>query len=247
MKKPELESVFSPKKAIVLSSGGIDSTTCLAMAIDRFGADNVVSLSFFYGQKHDRELNCSSAIAEFYEVKHYILNMTTIFEYSNCSLLKRSTEIIEDGSYESQVTKADNGMVNTYVPFRNGLFLSSAASLAMSIFPEEDCLVYIGAHSDDAAGNAYADCRKDFTDCMNEAINIGTYNKVQLYAPLIEMNKAKVVQEGLKLEAPYELTSSCYNGGYYACGKCATCLDRLKAFEANGIKDPIYYKKESEI
>ena len=129
-------------------------------------------------------------------------------------------------------------MVATYVPFRNGLLLSSVAALAQSLYPTEYVGIYIGAHADDAAGEAYADCSPLFMKHMNKAIAIGTYNKVAIEAPLIRMNKAEVCRTGLKLHTPYELTWSCYKGGEKPCGKCGTCIDRAKAFEANGIKDP---------
>ena len=134
-------------------------------------------------------------------------------------------------------------MVSTFVPFRNGVMLSSVAALAVSLYPDEEVDIYIGAHADDAAGNAYADCSKEFTDTIAKAINIGTYKLVHVEAPLVEMNKAQVVAEGLKLRVPYELTTSCYNGREKACGKCGTCLDRIAAFEANGVKDPIEYEE----
>ena len=103
---------------------------------------------------------------------------------------------------------------------------------------EDEVDVYLGAHADDAAGNAYADCSEAFTDAIGKAIHIGTYNKVNLVAPLVNMNKAEVVKTGLELGTPYELTWSCYKGGEKPCGKCGTCIDRAKAFAANGVKDP---------
>ena len=120
--------------------------------------------------------------------------------------------------------------------------LSAAAALAQSLYPEEECGIWIGAHADDAAGNAYADCSVAFNESMGRAISIGTYELVKLHAPLNRLNKAQVVAEGLKLGVPYDLTWSCYEGGEKACGKCATCIDRLAAFRANGCEDPIDYE-----
>ena len=134
-------------------------------------------------------------------------------------------------------------MAALYVPFRNGLMLSAGAALAQSLFPEEKCEIWIGAHADDAAGNAYADCSVGFNNAMDQAINIGTYGLVSLRAPLNRWNKAQVVAKGLELKVPYELTWSCYDGGEKACGECGTCIDRKAAFEANGVKDPIEYVK----
>lgn len=232
------------KKALVLSSGGVDSTTCVGIAVDRLGKENVSTVSVFYGQRHSKELDCADEIAKHYEVEHYVIDLSNVLSHSNCSLLEGSTEEIPEESYDEQIKHTDNGKVSTYVPFRNGLMLSAVASLAQSIYPDDDVDIYIGAHADDAAGNAYADCSESFTSAMNTAIVIGTYNKVRVVAPLVNMNKAQVVLTGYNLSVPYELTWSCYKGGSKACGVCGTCIDRLKAFEINGIVDPIMYESE---
>lgn len=227
-------------KALVLSSGGVDSTTCLGLAIERFGKENVSSVSIFYGQRHSKELSCAEKLAEYYGIQHYTLNLAEIFKYSNCSLLSHSSEAVELGSYEEQITRQDNGMVSTYVPFRNGLMLSSVASLAMSLYPKDITHIYLGAHADDAAGNAYADTSEEFTSAMFEAIKQGTYHQVLVETPLINLNKSGVVKLGLYLNVPYELTWSCYLGGDTPCGQCGTCIDRIKAFKDNNTEDPIF-------
>ena len=228
-------------KALVLFSGGLDSTTALAMAIDKYGNDNVVALSISYGQKHIKEIEASNNIAKYYNVEHIYLDLAKIFEYSNCSLLEKNNLDIPEGEYKEQLEKNNGDTISTYVPFRNGLFLSCAASIAIS----KGCdIIYYGAHSDDAALNAYPDCSKEFNDSINNAIYVGSGNKVKVEGPFIKMHKADIVKIGLKLNVPYNLTWSCYNGHDKACGKCATCIDRKKAFELNGIKDPIEYEEE---
>lgn len=225
-------------KAVVLSSGGLDSTTCLAMAVKKLGAENVSALSLFYGQRHERELQSSIAVAEFYNVARYELDVAEIFCYSNSALLNTSTVPLEKGSYSAQKKKNRSQKIATYVPFRNGLMISMAASLADSIYENELVELYIGVHSDDSSGDAYADCRADFIASMSAAIRIGTYEKIKLVAPFLCQRKADVVKVGLELKVPYHLTWSCYERGDTPCGKCATCLDRAKAFELNGVKDP---------
>ena len=229
------------KKALVLSSGGVDSTTCISYAIKELGAENVITVSVFYGQKHSKELEYAEKVENYYGVKHKIIDLsnTHIMDDSNCPLLSGSTEPIPEMSYAEQIEKNGEGMVKTYVPFRNGLLLSSVSALAMSLFPDDEVDIYLGAHADDAAGEAYADCSPEFTNAMNEAISIGTYGKVHLKAPLVNLNKAGVVKLGLELGTPYHLTWSCYNGGEKPCGKCGTCIDRRKAFEANNMIDPL--------
>lgn len=226
------------KKALVLSSGGVDSTTCVGIAVKDVGSENVSTVSVFYGQKHNKELECADKVAEFYNVKHYVLDLSNVLQYSNCSLMKNSTEDIPMMSYAEQIEKNGEGKVSTYVPFRNGLMLSAVAALAQSIYPDDDVDIYLGAHADDAAGRAYADCSEEFTSAMNTAIVIGTYGKVRVVAPLVNLNKAGVVKLGLSIDVPYKYTWSCYSGGDKPCGHCGTCIDRAKAFEANGISDP---------
>ena len=201
------------KKAVVLNSGGVDSTTCVGLAVEKYGKDNVSTLSVFYGQKHDKELECAKKIAAHYEVAHYEVDLSAVMQFSNCPLLSQSTEAIRHESYAEQIAEDGEGMVRTYVPFRNGLLLSSVTALAVSLYPDDEVEVYYGAHADDAAGRAYADCSPEFADAMNRAINIGTYEKVTLAAPLINMNKGEVVKTGLAINVPYELTWSCYEGG----------------------------------
>lgn len=222
-------------KALVLLSGGIDSATCLSIAVDEFGKSNVAALSIFYGQRHEKEMRSARAVAEYYGVNHYEIDLSPVFAKSNCALLTHSSQRIEHKSYAEQKT---SGGVATYVPFRNGLMLSTAASFAGSLFENDSVEIYIGAHADDAAGNAYADCRADFIRTLNAAIKIGTYGKIRLVAPFVGKSKADVVKIGLELGTPYELTWSCYEGGDKPCGQCATCLDRARAFTLNGVADP---------
>lgn len=228
------------KRALVLSSGGVDSTTCISIAVAELGAENVSTVSVFYGQKHSKELEAAKRIAEYYGVEHYDIDLSKagIMDKSNCPLLAGREGEIAHESYAEQIAKNGEGMVATYVPFRNGLMLSAVASLAVSIYPEDEVEVYLGAHADDAAGRAYADCSEEFTHAIGEAIKIGTYNKVSLKAPLVNLNKAGVVAKGLELGTPYELTWSCYEGKEQPCGVCGTCIDRANAFAANGVTDP---------
>ena len=221
-------------KALVLFSGGIDSTTALALAINKYGKDRVIALSVSYG--HDKEIQAAIAVAEYYGVEHLFLDLRKIFTYSNCSLLKQSTEKIPEESYAKQISKTNGETpVSTYVPFRNGLFLSSAASIALS----KDCeVIYYGAHADDSAGFAYPDCSPVFNRAMNEAIWEGSGHQLKIEAPFVNVSKAEVVRIGLELNVPYELTWSCYEGGEKPCGKCGTCIDCAAAFQANHVEDP---------
>jgi 7-cyano-7-deazaguanine synthase len=190
----------------------------------------------FYGQKHDKELAAAKAVADFYGVEHIEMDLSPMFAMSDCSLLAHSDKEVPHESYSEQLENTDGSPVSTYVPFRNGLFISAAASIALSKNCER---IYYGAHADDAAGNAYPDCSQAFNDAMNKAVYEGSGGVLKLEAPFVGVNKAEVVKIGLELNVPYELTWSCYEGGDKPCGECGTCRDRIAAFEANGVKDPI--------
>ncbi len=222
-------------KALVLLSGGVDSATCLGLAVKKYGADEVLALSVFYGQTHEKELCAAQKVADFYGVQLKRLNLAKIFEGSDCSLLQGSAEDIPEESYAEQLEKTGGKPVSTYVPFRNGLFLSAAASVALSHGCEE---VYYGAHSDDAAGNAYPDCSDAFNKAMNDAVYIGSGAQLKIVAPFVNANKAEVVRRGLEIGVPYKYTWSCYSGGEKPCGVCGTCRDRAQAFKMNGVEDP---------
>lgn len=222
-------------KALVLLSGGVDSSTCLAVAKEKFG-DNVMALSMYYGQKHSKELESAKAVADYYQVELITMDLAKIFAHSNCSLLKGSNEDIPQESYDQQIKERNGETVFTYVPFRNGLFLSTAASIAL----EYECdVIYYGPHADDAAGSAYPDCSVEFNQAMEQAIYIGSGKKLRLEAPFVDKTKKDIVAEGLRLGVPYELTWSCYCGTEKPCHKCGTCIDRELAFEANGVIDPL--------
>lgn len=225
-------------KALVLSSGGVDSTTCVALAVSEYGKDNVISLSITYGQKHSKEIQSAEAVAKYYGIEHILLDLSEMFRFSDCSLLNHSDNEIPHESYDSQIQKTNGSPVSTYVPFRNGLFISSAAATAIS---KECGVIYYGVHSDDSAGSAYPDCSPEFNKAMGDAVYIGSGKQLEIVAPFVNLTKKDVVKKGLELNAPYHLTWSCYEGGDKQCGKCGTCIDRKKAFEENGVKDPVEY------
>ncbi|WP_410208522.1 7-cyano-7-deazaguanine synthase QueC [Fusobacterium sp.] len=228
-------------KVLVLLSGGVDSTTCLAMAVEKYSRENVVALSALYGQKHTKELKAAREIAKYYGVEHIELDLEKIFEYSDCSLLTHSHKDIPHSSYGEQLKEKKGETVSTYVPFRNGLFLSAAASIGLS----KNCSVILyGAHSDDAAGSAYPDCTAEFNEAINRAIYLGSGKQLKVEAPFVNLHKKDIVKKGLQLKVPYELTWSCYEGNDYSCGKCGTCIDREKAFELNGTVDPLVKIRE---
>ncbi len=226
-------------KALVLFSGGLDSSVCLGLAVKEYGAEEVLALSISYGQKHKKEMTASEKIAAYYGVKRITLDLGEIFKGSRCTLLEGSAEEIPHEDYAEQLVKTNGAPVNTYVPYRNGLFLSSAASIALSHGCE---VIYYGAHADDAAGNAYPDTSVAFHKAISDAVFIGSGNTLKIVAPFIDKPKAYVVATGAEIGVPFALTWSCYEGHEKACGVCGTCRDRLQAFALNGLTDPIGYE-----
>lgn len=224
------------KKAVVLSSGGLDSTVCLALAVKEFGKDNVIALNIFYGQRHKKEIESSKKVAEYYQVKRIELDLSQCFQNCTSSLMATSKEEISEGTYHEQLTR---GRLHTVVPFRNGLFLSAAVSLVLGQYPDDDLVVYLGNHAGDVENHEYADCSPEFSDAMSRAVNFGTDGKVTFLSPFKNKKKGDIVKCGLSMNVPFELTWSCYNGKDKPCKKCPTCIQREKAFRENNIEDPL--------
>ena len=224
------------KKILVLLSGGADSATSLALAVQEVGSENVCCLNAYYGQRLDKEMDCAKKLTEHYGVEYLTLDISSVMEYSDCSLLKASTKEIEHKTYREQMD--EKGTIDSYVPFRNGVFFAIAASIADSRDIDE---VWIGTHGDDYA---YPDCSPEFLTLMKLAIKAGTANDIRIFAPLQVLKKKDIIKKGLELGVPYEITWSCYEGGEKPCGKCASCIDRINAFRENGAEDPTYKEEE---
>lgn len=225
-----------PRKAFVLLSGGIDSTTCAVLACREFGPENVLALSLFYGQKHAKEIEAAVEVVRYLGLKdHLIRKLPDIFQGGGSTLVDPDQPNPET-TYE-EIGKSQ-GVSPTYVPFRNANLLSAATSLALVKGADT---VYYGAHAEDGRNWAYPDCTPEFNGAMANAIFIGSYMKVRLLTPLQWLTKSEVIALGQKIGTPFELTWSCYNGQKKACGVCPTCVSRLKAFEENGMQDPIAY------
>ena len=217
------------KKAIVLFSGGLDSTTCLYWALAQGYACE--TLTVCYGQKHAREVEAARQIAEKLHVKQHLVTLD--FPWLKSSSLVDKKQIIP----EHNLSDITNGQIpSTYVPGRNLVFLSVAASLADSIGADA---IVAGPNAIDFSG--YPDCTPDFFKAAGQAINLGTARGVkqgiEVLAPLMDLSKTDIVKLGAKLGVPFELTWSCYAGGEKPCGKCDSCKLRARGFAEAGVKD----------
>jgi 7-cyano-7-deazaguanine synthase len=221
-------------KSLIVLSGGLDSTTCMALA-NAEGHD-LMAVSFIYGQKHEDEVYHAQEVSRYYGAEHIAVTLPSIFAGTESTLVAANQ--IPNPQMSYQDIEESYGVSPTYVPYRNGNLLSMAAALALTHDAEE---VWAGMHAEDAHNWAYPDCTPEFLGAMANAIYVGSYHKVRLVTPLQWMTKADVVAAGIALGAPFEKTMSCYEGADPACGVCPTCVGRINAFRANGLVDPIPY------
>lgn len=227
------------EKAVIILSGGLDSTTCMGIARDKGYA--LYPLTFQYGQKHSREVEQAKKIADYYGVKEHRLVHLDFLEQIGGSSLTSSTLEIPTRKIEGQ---ASDEIPNTYVPARNLIFLSLATAYAEVIGAK---VIYIGISAVDFSG--YPDCRPEFLESMNQTVREATKaglkgESIRIEAPLLHLSKAETIRLGMKLGVPYHLTTSCYLGEEEACGVCDSCLLRLKGFREAGFTDPIPYRNK---
>jgi len=220
----------SSKKAVCIMSGGMDSTLSAYM-MKKEGYE-IIAVHFNYDQRtQTKELECFENITKALNVKEkYILDLDFFKQLGASALTDKNIEVPTNG--------VEEGVPVTYVPFRNGIFLSMAAAIAEKEGAE---VISIGVVEEDSSG--YPDCREDYIYAMQQAINLGTKDEtdIKITMPLVHLKKSQIVQEALKLNVPLELTWSCYKNEDQACGVCDSCRLRLNGFEIAGVKDPIVY------
>jgi 7-cyano-7-deazaguanine synthase len=226
------------KRAVVLLSGGIDSTTTLAVAIaQRYEA---YALSFHYGQRHQIEIDAARRVANSLGAKEHRVAKMDLRVFGGSAL----TDEIDVP--KQRLEKIGRGIPITYVPARNTIFLSYALAWA-EVIPAND--IFLGVNAIDYSG--YPDCRPAFIEAFETLANIGTKagiegRRFQIHTPLIKSSKAEIIRKAIELDVDLSLTHSCYNPSPegLACGECDSCLLRLKGFREAGLKDPIHYAEK---
>jgi 7-cyano-7-deazaguanine synthase len=225
----------NPIQTVVTLSGGMDSTVCAALAVRDKGAEHVAALHVSYGQRTEaRELRAFTEICDRLGIARRLMVRNQALSQIGGSALTDSSLAVPTAGPE---IGSGSHVPITYVPFRNAHFLSVAVSWAEAIGADD---IYIGAVEQDSSG--YPDCRPEYYEAFNRLIRAGTKEgKIQIRTPLIALKKVAIVKLGVELNAPFELTWSCYSREDSACGICESCALRLRAFDAAGTCDPIPY------
>lgn len=220
-------------KVLVVLSGGQDSTTCLYWAMDRFGAENVSSITFDYGQRHRIELACAAEIADFTGIPNVVLPIDTFAALGGDALT------VADIAVQSAVNE-ETGLPNTFVPGRNLIFLTFAAAYA---YQRKITHLVTGVAQTDYSG--YPDCRAETMDSLQSAIRLGMESDIQIHTPLMFLSKKETVQLAQDLGAlpAMGLTHTCYNGERPPCGRCPACELRAKGFLEAGLVDPLTFRR----
>ena len=238
-----------PSYGVSLLSGGLDSTTVTALAKSK--TDHLTALTFHYGQSHSKEVDCAAEVARSLGVTQELLDISFLGKVAWYSALTNPEQFPMPEDREA--SRMGNSIPITYVPLRNTIFLSLAAASLESqvlyaieiehVLPEDvQAYIYMAPNAIDYSG--YPDCRPEFFQKMGESLGYGSklwteyHVPLQIEIPIIEMSKADIVRLAMELEAPLELTWSCYQGGEIPCGRCDSCILRASGFRAAGYPDP---------
>ncbi len=226
-------------KAVCLISGGLDSCVTAFLA-KKEGYDELHAISFDYGQLHKQELSCAKKIARAVGATNHILFFVDLKRFGGSSLLDKTFVFPQD----RKISEIGKGKIpSTYVPARNTVFLSLALGYAEVLDADA---IFLGTHAMDYSG--YPDCRPEYLQAFQAMANLATRRGVEgrpilIKAPILHLTKAEIIKKGIELGVPFEYTWSCYQGKRKACGRCDSCLLRLKGFQEAGLDDPISYEQ----
>lgn len=237
------------KRAVIVLSGGLDSTTCMGIAQQE--GFELFPMTFHYGQRHNREIEQAKKVADYYKVSdHRIVDLSFLQQIGGSALTDETIdvpEVVENMINNAETSSAEKNEPNkndipvTYVPARNLIFLSLATAYAEVVCAEA---IFIGVSAVDYSG--YPDCRPEFIESMTQTISRATKagatgQHIRIEAPLMHLSKSETISKGMSLNVPYHLTTSCYKGEEEACGVCDSCQLRIKGFKDAGFQDPVTY------
>jgi 7-cyano-7-deazaguanine synthase len=231
-----MSSSSTSRPAIVLASGGLDSTTCLAIAKAE-GFSPIYSMAFDYGQRHRHELDAAAAVSKYFGVKEHRVVRIDLRQFGQSAL---TDDIAVPKDQDAATMSA--GIPVTYVPARNTIFLSYALAWAEVLDCDD---IFIGVNALDYSG--YPDCRPQYIEAYQTMARLGTKRtQFQVHAPLVQLSKAQIIRRGTELGVDYGMTHSCYDpvtrgGQVLACGHCDSCILRKKGFTEAGVPDPTRY------
>lgn len=222
------------KKAVIIASGGVDSSTLLYKTVsDGF---EVYALTFIYGQRHIKEIHSAKRIAENLKVDLKVIDLSSLKELLSGSALTDSTVDVPE---VPETSKHYETLQSTIVPNRNAIFLSIAIGYAYSLKSDH---VFFGAHFSDRG--VYPDCRKEFVNAFEFSERLAVDNRnLIINAPFVDIDKSEIVKLGAQLGVPFEETWTCYNGGEKHCGVCSSCRERKRAFLEAEVHDPTEYEQ----
>lgn len=216
---------------IVILSGGLDSVTALYELRKQHTV--IEAVTFDYGQRHSKEIASAQKICELLRLSHRVIDIRNLRDLLSGSSLTDSSIATPHGHYREETMK------QTIVPNRNAIMLNIAAGYAISKGIQA---IGIGVHAGDHY--IYPDCRPEFIKAQEQTLRLGNEREFHLVAPFLQRNKEAIVKRGSELQVPFEMTWTCYEGSDHPCSRCGSCVERIEAFEKNGLRDPLYSQEE---
>ena len=226
-------------KVLVMLGGGIDGSVCMAQAVSKYGAENVRTISFFYGQRFKRELEFAKKVSEFYKVDNLQIDVSNYFKDIKIGSLLAGNGVIPKGTLEERLEECKNHVLNEYVPCRGNVFFSVAAAKAIGLGCD---LLLDPMNAESSYNGGSLDTTPEFASFMQKSIYDGSGRCLRVEVPFMTESKGSVVKRGAELGVPFDLTYGCFEGRGKPCGLCLNCRSRKKAFKDAGIKDLTEYE-----
>lgn len=227
-------------RALVLNTGNLEDTVCLAVAVKEYGAENVKTFTTDISYRNPRLISAAKKISDFYKVENILCDLRDVFKNSRSTCLSFSNEKVPSESMCSLAKKSGGAPLSSCTPFYRGTQISVMTTVAMSIGFD---LLYFSAYKDKCINNSYPDGSPIFLNAMRDAVESGSSNQVRLEMPFMDTRRKDLIKLGMDLGVPIELTECCLDNRPKSCGKCHACLDRKSDFAELNIPDPTDYEE----